>query len=215
MSPSGLRMALALVGAVVSWQVLADDGNAYVGIAAGLSGTTLARADVEAAMAGAGLSGLTSLDDSDMGIKLYAGIAVSRFLALEAGYTDFGRFRFHANRTSAGGGTFFGGDAVTRSVDLSARAGIPLGGAFSLFGRAGLAMSQTKVSTTTTRVGGPVSTSEHESTVSPLAGLGAAWRMASHVSLRLEAERHFDIDDGKALGKQDVDLYSLAVQYHF
>ncbi|HVY06770.1 MAG TPA: outer membrane beta-barrel protein [Burkholderiales bacterium] len=208
-------MAAIVLLLAVSATASADEKKAYVGFAAGLSRTNLKTADVDALLAGTGMNGITSVDDSDRGIKFYAGIAPARFLAFEAGYTDLGRFRFYSNRTTAGGGVFFGGDSTASSLDFSILGTLPIGESFALFARPGFGAWQVKVDTNRTVPGGAIATSSDESGVSPLLGLGATYRFAPHVSMRIELERHFGVGGEKTLGKQDIDLLSIAAQFHF
>jgi hypothetical protein len=214
MKLAGICFGVALIAVTASWPAAAEERNAYLGVAAGFTRSRLGKDGVDALLAGTGTSGITSVDDSDRGIKLYGGFSVLPYLALEAGYTDFGRFRFHSNRTSVGGGIFFGGDSAAYAVDFSALGTLPLG-SFSLFARGGFSVWQVRANTNRTVAGGTISTSEQASGVSPLLGLGGAYRLAPHISLRLEAERHFSVGGEKTLGKRDLDLMSLAVQYHF
>ena len=215
MSAIRLSIVVAILSVALTHQAMADERNAYVGFAAGFSKTDLKASDVDALLVGSGVGATTSVDDSDKGIKIYGGFMPNRYLGFEAAYVDLGRFRFHSNTTSAGSGTFFGGDATDRSFDFTMLGIAPFGESFSLFGRGGFSVWQVKVETNRTVAGGAIATSADESGVSPVLGLGAGYRIAPHISLRLEVERHFDVGGDETLGKKDIDLLSVAVQFHF
>jgi OOP family OmpA-OmpF porin len=214
-SAKKLAILVSIFTVAMTEFAMADDRNAYVGFAAGFSKTDLKPSDVEASLVGSGVSATTSVDDSDKGIKVYGGFMANRYLGFELAYVDLGRFRFHSNTTSTGSGTFFGGDSTAHSFDFTMLGVVPLGESFSLLGRGGFSVWQVKVESNRTVAGGAIATSADESGVSPVLGLGAAYRIAPHISLRLEAERHFGVGGEETLGKKDIDLFSVAVQFHF
>jgi len=146
-------------------------------------------------LSGINTDGLDSFDKSDTGFDVNLGYRLNRNFAVEGAYTDLGKFHF----SSAAVGD---GDVKPTAVSLSAVGILPLQSNFSLYGKAGVAHTETKalgVSDTKERL---------------LAGAGVMYDFNRNVYAKAGWD-HFDDVGNDATGKGHADLYSLGVGYRF
>ena len=141
----------------------------------------------------------TSCDLKDTGWKAFLGYRMSRNIAFEGAYGDWGSFK--------AGGTFAGVPADVnvdvKSLSASALGILPLGGdRFGLFGKAGISFTRYNGSGS---VGG-FSGGNRDDETELLWGFGATFNVTRNFGVRAEWER---------LNKSDVDMVSIGVQYHF
>jgi len=177
--------------------------NARVVVAAALAlGTSVAAAQEAGWYGGLNLgashlSGIdigTMLDRSDTGGGVDLGYRVNRNLAVEAAYADLGKFSFS---TTAGDGDFH-----PKAASLSAVGILPLQANWSLYGKAGIARTETKA----------LDSSDSENGL--LAGAGMAYDFNRNVYAKLGWD-HYDKVGTDATGEGHVDLYSVGVGYRF
>jgi len=88
-------------------------------------------------LSGINTDSVDSFDKSDTAFGLNVGYRLNRNFAVEGAYTDLGKFHF----TSAAAGD---GDLKPTAVSLSAVGILPLQSSFSLYGKAGIAHTETK-----------------------------------------------------------------------
>lgn len=167
-------VAVALLSAVVALPAYAADSGTYAGIKVGSN-------DV-------GFNALSDSTDTAYGVLL--GYQYNRNFAIEGEYTDLGRF------TTAAG--------VTGKSDvwgLSALGVMPLQNRFSVYGKLGIARSNTTTS---------AATGERRTTATY--GLGGQYDATPIIGLRLSWERY-----GVRMIGQDANdnLYSLAAAFRF
>jgi OOP family OmpA-OmpF porin len=149
---------------------------------------------------GSHLSGIDvgdSLDKSDMAFDVNLGYRLNRNFAVEGAYTDLGKFHF----SSAAGD----GDLKPTAVSLSAVGILPLQSNLSLYGKAGIAHTETKA-------GGPLDSSDTKDGL--LAGAGAMYDFNRNIYAKAGWDRFDDVGND-ATGKGHADLYSLGVGYRF
>lgn len=209
-----ITAALLVTGGLLAGQAVAADQGGYVGFAIGQSRANVDKGDIDSAFAALGLGSTTSVDETDIGFKVYGGYQFNRNFAIEGGYTDFGKATSHTIVTSGGSGT---GDAEWKawSIDVSALGILPLSDQFSLFGRGGISLWNLDFNFTAIGPGGIGIASESKSGVSPLLGIGATFNFTPQFALRAEFERHFSVGDSDTTGKSDLDLISLGLQFRF
>ena len=120
-------------------------------------------------------------------VKVLAGYQFSKSLAAEIGYTDFGKY--HA---SLADGTR--ASAHASAVELVGVATLPLSARLSLFGKAGVAdgMSDASKNTDNTFI-------ENNASAALTYGLGVAYALTGHDSLRAEWQHYNFIGDVSAL----------------
>jgi OOP family OmpA-OmpF porin len=140
----------------------------------------------------------SSCSDTDNGWKIFGGYQVNRNFAIEATYIDWGGL--------SGSGTALGlplnvtGDAT--SFGVAAVGILPLNDRFSVFGKAGVLMTDTKV----TARAGAASASESDSSSELHIGVGMAFNVTQKFAIRAEWERATDTE---------IDMLSIGVQYRF
>ena len=149
-------------------------------------------------LSGMNTDSIDSLDKSDAGVGVNLGYRLNRNFAVEGAYTDLGKFHF----SSAAAGD---GDIKPKAVSLSAVGILPLQSNFSLYGKAGIAHTETKAT-------GAFDGSDTKDGL--LAGAGVMYDFNRNVYAKAGWD-HFDDVGTDAAGKGHVDLYSLGVGYRF
>lgn len=145
-----------------------------------------------------------SVDDSDTGFKLYGGFKFNPNFAVEAGYADIGS----ATMVAPG---FFNAEVEASALFVDAVGLLPLNEQFALFGRLGLAMTNTELSVIVPGVG---SATVDDDEAELKFGLGAQFSFSRSVALRGEWERYMDVG-GDNTGEGDVDLLGLSINVMF
>lgn len=193
----------------------AAEPGGYLGAAFGQSqASDLNAAEINAALASVGLGAVTSVDDKGTPFRLFGGYRFSDNLAVEGGYTSFGKFTSQSTIVSGGSGTV-NGEWSSYSLNVAAVGMLPVGQSLSLFGKGGLSLWNLDFDLAASGPGGSLTASESESGVSPLLGLGAMFNISSKFAIRADWERHFAVGDDSTTGESDVDLITLGVQFYF
>lgn len=127
--------------------------------------------------------------------SLYGGYQLSEHVALEAGYSDFGTFKF--------------GSAA--EIDLSAlyvaaKGSVHVSDSFTLFGKAGLARIRVDKS-------GPQATGDDFAKVRPMLGVGAAYRLTERATVELELVKYSSIKN--ATTRLNINQLRLGANYRF
>lgn len=160
-------------------------------------------------------NGATGLSSSDSGSgnqwRLQGGYRFNPYLAVEAGYIDFGKVDYTASYTggSAEGSLKAGG------VDVAALVGLPLGDSFSVFGKVGGVEASVKSSLTASAPAALASGDASTHVLRPLLGVGAIYKLSDHVDARADYDYVSGLGDSGKTGKMDVNLYSLGLAYNF
>jgi len=159
--------------------------------------------------------GATSLSTSDNGSgnqwRLQGGYRLNQYLALEAGYIDFGQADYKASYT----GGSARGDLKAGGVDVAALASVPLNDSFSVFAKAGVVFAHVKSSLS---AGAPASLASSDSTsnvVRPLLGIGANYKLTQNVDLRADFDHVSGLGDSSKTGKMDANMISVGFAYTF
>ena len=146
-------------------------------------------------LSGINTDGLDSFDKSDTAFDVNLGYRLNRNFAVEGAYTDLGKFHF----SSAAVGD---GDVKPTAYSLAAVGILPLQSSFSLYGKAGIAHTQTKA----------LDASDTKDGL--LAGAGVMYDFNRNVYAKAGWD-HFDDVGNDATGKGHADIYSLGVGYRF
>ncbi|WP_107851902.1 outer membrane beta-barrel protein [Oceanimonas marisflavi] len=150
-----------------------------------------------------------SVDDNDVGYKLFAGYRINNFFAIEGFYADLGK------ATAAGSG-LVGGNTAHASADvdastfgLSALAIYPINDKVEVFGKVGFNAwdADANASLRIPANGINESASDSDDGTDPMYGVGAAYNI-DNLSLRVEFER-YELDDA------NVDMASAGISYKF
>jgi len=194
---AGLLGAASLAASPAVFGQGADKGG-YIGGAFGQSKLNDACSDVRDAMSTFFGSSVTSCDETDTGWKFLGGIQVNRNFAVEFSYIDWGKIS--AEGTLLGFPARITGDAT--SFGVAAVGILPLNDRFSLFGKAGVLMTEAEA-----RVeAGFSSASESDDATELHIGVGALFNLTDRWQIRAEWERAQD---------SKLDLISVGVQFRF
>jgi len=155
--------------------------------------------------AGPGLATFTR-DERGLGFKLFGGKQLNRYLAIEAGYFDLGKFEFSAVTADAG---TMRGDTKYRGGNLDLVGQLPLTERLSVLGRAGVqyAEARTKIGGNRARAGANLK----DTGTNAKYGLGVEYKLSEAAALRWEVER-YRTDANVAMGR-NVDTASLSFVY--
>jgi OOP family OmpA-OmpF porin len=149
-----------------------------------------------------------STDERDTGYKLFVGRQLNRYLALEGGYFDLGKFSFRSATTGNGS---LNGEAGFRGLNLDLVAQLPLSDRLSLLGRAGASYVRTSTHFSGDRLFAVTNPNPSERKFNAKAGLGLEYKFTEALALRGEVER-YRVND--AVGNRgDADLYSVSLVY--
>jgi len=204
-------MALALTAMLANAQTQTPDTGWYIGGSIGQS--QLKFDDGSLQVAGA-TSQSISKDESDTAWKIFAGYRFGKYVAIEGGWTDLGKFSATTTVTAPASGsstiTFKSSGPHIEGVGL-----LPLGN-FTLFGKAGLMYTMTKSSGSATGAvvfnGNPDQKSDE---VNFKAGIGAGYDFTRNFGVRVEAEQVFSVGDKDKTGEGDVRLFTVGAVFRF
>jgi OOP family OmpA-OmpF porin len=183
----------------------------YAGATLGQTRATIDDASIIRSLTanGATLTGIRT-DERDRGYTLFVGKQLNRYLALEAGYYDLGKFSVDASTSGNGA---FRGEAGFKGGNLDLVAQYPFTERFSVLGRAGVAYTRTSTHFTGNRLSAVTNPNASEKKAGAKFGLGLEYKLSEALAMRAEATR-FRVDD--AVGNRgDVDLISLGLVYKF
>jgi OOP family OmpA-OmpF porin len=181
----------------------------YIG---GSLGATKANIDQQRIQSSLTANGSTmtafSSDEKDApAAKLFLGKQLNRYLAIEAGIFDLGKFGFNAT-TSDGA---LSGQAGFRGVNLDLVGQIPLTERFSVLGRVGANYAKTSTRFTGNRLNAVTGPNVSEKKSGLKAGLGLEYKFTEALAMRGEIER-YRVND--AVGNRGhIDMVSLGLVY--
>jgi len=156
------------------------------------------------------LGGFDSCDDKDKAWKLFGGYQFNRNIAVEAGYTNLGKF-------DAAFTTFLGPDTEQAKVtawEASAIGTLPIAGSLSLLGRLGVYRASVKDNDA---IFGEF---KHDNTNFTF-GAGLGFDITPNLGVRAEWQRYYQVGGGDvALGagvgeKSDVDVVGISALWRF
>lgn len=143
-----------------------------------------------------------------LGLKLFAGKQLNRYLAIEGGYFDLGKFEFTGNTTDGGA---LRGETKYRGANLDLVGQLPLTQRLSLLGRAGVQYAQARTEFGGNRVRAGIDTNPKESGTNAKFGLGVEYKLTEAAALRWEVERYRT--DETRVARRDVDTASVSFVY--
>lgn len=208
---TGTLGLVLLAGLATGAAVAADDDGWYAGFNGGPAKSTIDEERITDSLLANGLTTTGfSVDEKDLGYKLFGGYQFGKHFAIEGGFFDLGTHTFSASTLPLG---TFSGQLEARGINLDLVGMLPLTTNVSLFGRLGANHAKTEAafaSEGSVHVSNP---SASERATNLKFGLGAQFRLTERVGLRVEAER-FRVDD--AIGnKGDIDMLSLGLVMRF
>jgi OOP family OmpA-OmpF porin len=201
-------MTLALI---VSPFATADDSGWYIGANAGESTAKIDDPRIINGLLSEGFETTAITNDQDhIGFKLFGGYQIDKYLALESGYFDLGRFGFTADTLPSGA---LHGNIKLRGANFDVVGLLPLTENFSAFARIG--MDYAFAADTFAGAGAVVvpdpDRSRHAANYK--FGVGLQYALTPSWGVRAEAER-YRVDDAVGhLG--DINLFTVGVLYRF
>lgn len=168
------KPALALAALILAVSAHAQSSNSNSGQPHGYGLLSLGQGHL-----GVDCTGVQTCDRNATGGKAMLGYSFGDGLALEGGYTDFGRFRASQDA--------FGVSVKPEALSLSGVYTAALSPDWGLVGRVGVARVRTKVAAEA----GALNSSDHDSTTRPIAGLAVNYALTplARVELGLDATR--------------------------
>ena len=213
-----LGAVLVLVPLVVSVPVQA--AGWYVGAGLGVGHAADADSNVfgsVAILSGGGIPVIGSYDSSNPLVQVFGGYQFNRYVAAEAGYTDFGSYTL--NGLAAVGNGYVAVSETDRidALYIAAVGSIPLTSSVSLFGKLGLASSRDRE---TCYVTGAACPSVSSSQTEPVIGVGVEFpftpvRLRQHLAMRVEYDVFPSIGNGMEYTAGNFDALTVNGIYHF
>jgi OOP family OmpA-OmpF porin len=159
--------------------------------------------------------GATGLSSSDSGSgnqwRLQGGYRFNPYLAVEAGYIDFGKTKYQASYSggSAQGSLKAGG------IDVAGLVSLPVNDNLSVFGKAGMVAAKVKSNLVAGAPAALASGNDSVNVVRPLVGVGALYKLTQNVDVRADYDYVGGLGKSNRTGKMDANLFSLGVAYNF
>jgi OmpA-OmpF porin, OOP family len=205
--------AAALALSFAAGTVKAQESGWYGGLDIGRSKLGASGGDFENALARQGIGGTATNDNADTAWGMNLGYRVNRHLAFEGAYTDLGKFSYSVD-VSAPTADGISGSYSAKAYSVSAVGIVPLQSSWSIYGKAGLARTSTKL--TASSVTGATSPEDaSDSGTGLLVGAGLRYDLQrSRIFMKAGWDRYVDAG-AESTGKADIDLYSVGVGYRF
>jgi OOP family OmpA-OmpF porin len=210
--PSLRLCALAVLLPLVSTPLLAQsDSYFYGGLALGQSRAHIDQERIAANLGGIGLAttGFTR-DEHGSAFRLFGGWQMNRWVGLEAGYFDLGRFGYQATTTPAG---TLAGKIKIQGLGLDLVGTLPLTERLSLLGRVGVQTARSRDDFNGTGAVVVTNPSPSARSTNPKLGIGLQYAFSPGFLMRAEAER-LRVDD--AVGRRgNVNVLALSLVFPF
>ena len=204
-------IGFASLAAIASNCALADETGWYGGANIGRSSATIDDPRITSGLARSGLSTTSIADrDRDTAYKIYGGYQFNKYIGLEGGYFDLGKFGFTANTLPLG---TLNGTTRMRGFNLDAVGTLPLSEKFSALGRIGINNAQTRDAFTGTGAVNVTNPNPNKRDTNYKLGVGLQYAFNDALAMRGEIER-YRVND--AIGnKGHVDVFSVGLVYSF
>lgn len=211
---TSIRMLRALgltgLGSIAAVSAMAQDaGYAYGGLSIGQSHARIDDERITNGLLGAGFRTTSmSLDESDTAFKLFGGYQFNRYVALEGGYFDLGKFGYTSTTVPAG---TLHGQIKLRGFNLDLVGTLPLSERFSVIGRVGAQVAKASDSFSGTGAVQVLGPNPSKRDTNYKVGLGLQYEVNPSFLIRGEAER-YRIND--AVGNRgDINMFSVSLVF--
>ena len=204
-------IGFASLAVIASSTAVADDSGWYGGANIGRSSATIDNARITSGLASSGLSTTSIANrDRDTAYKIYGGYQFNKYIGLEGGYFDLGKFGFTANTLPLG---TLNGNTRLRGFNLDAVGTLPLSERFSALGRIGINNAQARDSFTGTGAVNVTNPNPSKRDTNYKLGVGVQYAFSDALAMRAEMER-YRVND--AIGNRGhVDVVSVGLVYSF
>lgn len=187
----------------------------YAGVSAGESGTRLNGENLNAQFLDFGYtSAQTETDRRGTAYRVFGGYQLNRYLAVEAGYVDFGKSTVRTSVVPTGD---FERRITTLGVDINLVGTLPINERLALFARAGALSSerQTRYAASgDVEILAGVQGATARQTKAVL-GAGLTYDFTKNIALRAEFAQTDKFPDELLSGKSRINMYSVGLQYRF
>jgi OOP family OmpA-OmpF porin len=204
-------LGLAAIALTLSPIAGAIESGWYAGAGIGQSSAEIDDQRITRSLLGSGFA-TTSMNEDERSAagKIFGGYQFNRYVALEGGYFNLGKFGYTASTSPAGS---LSGDIKLQGMNLDVVGILPLTDRFSAFGRIGVIHAQARDNFSSTGlVNRPLSSARKNDTGYKF-GAGVQYAFTDRLAVRGEVER-YRIDD--AIGnKGDVDMATVGLVYRF
>ena len=190
---------------------VAQDSGWYAGASVGAS-----KAKIEDSTVTTGILGGTDTTtgivnhDRDTGYKIFGGYEFNRFIGIEGGFFDLGKFRYSTSNVP--GGTLNGTTKI-RGVNIDLVGFLPITEKFSALGRFGLTQAETRAAFSATGTATVPNPNPSKRDMNYKYGIGLQYDFSKAVAMRAEAER-FRVNDAVA-HKGNIDFISAGLVVRF
>ncbi len=150
-------------------------------------------------------------EKSDSTVKAYLGIVATPAIDIRLGYTNLGEATFKARNSLLS----LEGSVESQGVFADVLARLKPAERFSIYGKLGLALMQTKLAVSGIGLGGYAEQTQESNDLVFVPGVGLSLDIASNFSLEVEYERYLDVGDDEKTGTSDVDVLSAGLCFHF
>ena len=204
-------LGLTALAIIASTFAQAQDTGWYAGANVGQSKAKIDDSGITGRLLGEGFTSITLDDHSrDTGFKVFAGYEFTRYLSVEGGYFNLGRFSYVATTFPPG---TLNGDIRLQGLNLDGVLSLPITQRFSAFGRAGLTCVGAKDAFSGSGQLRVLDPNPKKTSFDGKFGGGLQYDFTRAVGMRAEVERYRVPD---AVGNQgDIDLYSLGLLVRF
>lgn len=145
----------------------------------------------------------STCDDSDTAWKIFGGLEVNEYIAMEVGYADLGEAKFSGTPS---------GTAEVNGMTMQVIGTLAINPSLAVIGRGGMNFLNLEKNGT---IAGTPTNNEGDTDVAWSLGLGAQYNLSKSVGLRAEWERYFKVGDEDTTGEIDIDLISASLVYTF
>jgi hypothetical protein len=193
--------SLVCLGLLSNVAAAADNSGVFIGVGGGIAASNIAEQ-------GFTYSSTTKKDTTTSGIKVYAGYSWGMW-GIEAGQYEFGKYRI------AGISGFASEDEYgLRAAAIAAVGNFPVGKAFDITAKLGIASATAKYHCVTLCAGLPDQSTN--STV-PIFGVGFKWNVIEHLALRADFDAIGGVSSrfGTNERKVNASLLSVGIQATF
>ena len=204
-------IGFASLAVIASSTAVADDSGWYGGANIGRSSATIDDARITSGLASSGLNTTSIANrDRDTAYKIYGSYQFNKYIGLEGGYFDLGKFGFTANTLPLG---TLNGNTRLRGFNLDAVGTLPLSERFSALGRIGINNAQARDSFTGTGAVNVTNPNPSKRDTNYKLGVGVQYAFSDALAMRAEMER-YRVND--AIGNRGhVDVVSVGLVYSF
>lgn len=207
----GLAGIGSLLAASAAPALAQEGGYFYGGAALGQSRARIDEPRITASLLGAGLT-TTSMtrDEHATAYKLFGGYQLNRYIAVEGGYFNLGKFSFSSTTVPAG---TLNGQIKLQGLNLDLLGTLPLTDSFSAIARVGAQYASARDTFSGTGAVNVLNPNPSKKSANYKFGVGLQYEITRSLLVRAEGER-YRIND--AVGNHgDVNLFSVSLVIPF